>query len=139
MSKMGNMKKVMRMAGVGLVMTLGGCATMGSMYSSCDQKSASFAEAASCTKTALKEDSRYGFHGGYIRYANRAIAALDVLEEKVAAGAMTEKEARYNMQEVLASMQTQIASDVNAINASSSRTIRTNCTTFGSTTNCTSR
>lgn len=118
-----------------------GCATTGSMYSACDQKSEKFSEVTACTKAALKADSRYGFHNGYIAYANRAMAALDVMDEKVAAGQMTEKEARYNMQEILASQQREIAAQVNAINASmpSKKTLRTNCTTYGSTTNCTSR
>ena len=121
--------------------SIAGCASTQSMYSACDQKSEKFSEVAACTKAALKADSRYGFHNGYIAYANRAIAALDVMDEKVAAGQMTEKEARYNMQEILASQQREIAAQVNAINASmpSKTTIRTNCTTYGSTTNCTSR
>lgn len=82
---------------------------MSSMYSECDSKNKVFSDVAACTKDALKADSRYGYHNGYIGYANRAIAALDVLDEKVTAGKMTEKEARYNMQEILASMQAQIA------------------------------
>lgn len=121
--------------------TIAGCASMGSMYSTCDQKSDKFSEVAACTKTALKADSRYGFHNGYIAYANRAMAAMDVMDEKVTAGAMTEKEARYKMQEILASMQREIAAQVNAINASmpTNSTVRTNCTTYGSNTSCTSR
>ncbi len=69
------------------------------------------------------------------------MAALDVMDEKVAAGQMTEKEARYNMQEILASQQREIAAQVNAINASmpARTTVRTNCTTYDSNTNCTSR
>ncbi len=121
------------------VVVLGGCATMGSMYSTCDQQNQRFSDVASCTKAAIKADSRYGFHNGYIGYANRAMSGLDVLDEKVTARTMTEKEARYNMQEILASMQRQVAADVNAISMPAKSTVRTNCTTVGSNTSCTSR
>lgn len=118
-----------------------GCASMGSMYSACDQKNKKFSDVSVCTKTALKADSRYGFHNGYIAYANRAMAALDMIDEQVASGQMTEKEAHYKMQELLASMQREIAAEVDAIIASmpARKTIRTNCTTYGSVINCTSR
>ncbi len=43
-----------------------GCASTQSMYSACDQKSERFTEVAACTKAALRADSRYGFHSGYI-------------------------------------------------------------------------
>lgn len=121
--------------------TIAGCASMGSMYSTCDQKSDKFSEVAACTKAALKADSRYGFHNGYIAYANRAMAAMDVMDEKVTTGTMTEKEARYKMHEILASMQSEIVAQVNAINAATptKTTVRTNCTTYGSNTSCTSR
>lgn len=124
-----------------LALTVSGCATMGSMYSDCDSKNKVFTDVAVCTKSALKADSRYGFHNGYISYANRAMAALDVLDEKVTAGAMTEKEGRYKMQEILASMQSQVAAEVNAINASSpsKSTVRTTCNISGSTADCISR
>lgn len=126
--------------GFSILLALGGCSTMGTMYSSCDQKNERFSEVAACTKTALKSDSRYGFHNGYIGYANRAMAALDMLDEKVTSGVIGEKEARYKMQEILASMQTQIASEVNAIDVPSSRSaVRTNCTAIGSSISCTSR
>lgn len=126
--------------GLALLLALGGCSSMGTMYSSCDQRNERFSEVAVCTKTALKSDSRYGFHNGYIGYANRAMAALDMLDEKVTSGTMSEKEARYKMQEILASMQAQIASEVNAIDVPSTRsTIRTNCTAIGSSISCTSR
>jgi hypothetical protein len=120
---------------------IAGCASMGSIYSTCDQKSDKFSDVAVCTKAALRADSRYGFHNGYIAHANRAMAALDFLDEKVTTGAITEKEARYKMQEILASMQREIAAQVNAINAStpSNTSVRTNCTTYGSNTNCVSR
>jgi len=123
------------------VAAITGCASMGSMYSTCDQKSDKFSEVTACTKTALRADSRYGFHNGYIGYANRAMAAMDVMDEKVTAGTMTEKEARYKMQEILASMQREVAAQVNAINASipTNTTVRTHCTTYGSNTSCTSK
>jgi hypothetical protein len=123
------------------MIAISGCASMSSMYSTCDQKSDKFSAVAACTKTALKADSRYGFHNGYIAYANRVMAAMDVMEEKVAAGSMTEKEARYNMQEILASMQREVAAEVNAMNASMpvNKTVRTNCTSYGSNVSCTSR
>lgn len=134
------MKNVFHVVGVSLTFVLGGCASMGSMYSNCDQKNERFSDVATCTKAALKDDSRYGFHNGYIRNADQAMAALDMLDEKVSAGAMTEKEARYKMREILALMRAQTAAEVNAINASSTNiTVRTNCTTYGSNTTCTSR
>lgn len=118
-----------------------GCASMGSMYATCDQKNDRFSEVATCTKAALKADSRYGFHNGYITFANRAMAAIDVMEERVVAGTISEREARYKMHELLASMQREIAAQVNAINASMpiNSTVKTNCTTYGSNTSCTSR
>lgn len=133
------MKNMFCVVGVSLALILGGCASMGSMYATCDQSNERFSDVASCTKAALKADSRYGFHNGYIRYANRAMAAVDVLDEKVAARTVSEKEARYQMHEILAAMQSQIAAEVAAIDVPTKSTVRTNCTSYGSTINCTSR
>lgn len=124
--------------------TLSGCATVTSMYADCESKYRLFAEVTQCTKLALKSDSRYSFHKGYQSNANRATAALDFLEEKVTTGAMSEKEARFRVQEILAAMRAQDMAEFEAITTNNpafqrSPTVRTNCTTFGGTTNCTSR
>ena len=104
---------------------------MSTMYSTCDQPGRGFIEVSDCTKSAIKADSRYSWMPAYQDQANRAIAGLDMLAEKVAAGAMTEKEARYHMQELLASMRQETAAKVNAINAATqgqqSGRVRTNC------------
>lgn len=126
------------------VVALSGCATVTSMYSDCDSKYQVFADVAQCTKSALKSDSRYSFHKGYQANANRASSALDYLEEKVATGAMSEKEARFKVQEILAAMRAQDMAEFEAITANNpafqrSPTVRTTCNTFGGTTNCTSR
>jgi hypothetical protein len=118
-----------------------GCATMESMYSKCDQSNAKFSEVSICTKATLKADSRYNWHMGYVAYVNRAIAAMEVMEERVTAGTLSDKEARYNTQEILASMQREIKADANAISSSiaANKSIKTNCTAYGSNTSCTSR
>lgn len=124
--------------------TLSGCATVTSMYAECESRHQPFADVSQCTKSALRSDSRYGFHKGYQANANRAVAALDYLEEKVAAGAMSEKEARFRVQEILAAMRAQDNAEFEAITANNpafqrSPTVRTTCSTVGGTTNCTSR
>lgn len=113
---------------------------MDNMYSSCNEQHASFKGVAECTATALRADSRYSFHNGYISNANRVIAALDVLEERIASGRISEKEARYQVQELLAQMHAQVVAEVNSINAATQRGqgVQTRCTTVGTRTNCTS-
>lgn len=127
------------LASISVIVLLSGCASVSSMYSDCDSKNQRFSDIATCTKSALKADSRYGFHKGYQASANRAMANLDFLEEKVAAGAMTEKEARFRVQELLAAMRSQDMAEFAAIQASQQPTIKTRCTTLGGITNCTSK
>lgn len=135
----------MRLIILAAATVISGCAQMGTMYSACDQQHDRFADVSACTKAAIKADSRYSFHNGYISNANRAMAAMDMLEEKVTSGSMTDKEARYQMHELMAQMQAQIAAQVNAINSATqsqqTKPIRTNCQidSYTNTARCVSR
>lgn len=135
--------KIFSYAFISLI-ALSGCATVTSIYASCESRYQRFTDVTQCTKSALKADSRYGFHKDYQTNANRASSALDFLEEKVTAGAITEKEARFRVQEILAAMRAQDMAEFEAITVNNpafqrSPTIRTNCNTVGGYTNCTSR
>ena len=126
-----------------IVLLLAGCASMDRMYSSCEQQHQRFADVSECAKQKITSDSRYGFHNGYIAYANRSISTLNMLEEKVESGAMTEREARYQMSELMAAMRAETAARVNAINASTQANtpVRTTCriNQYTNTANCVSR
>lgn len=129
---------------IAFVVTLSSCATATSLYSDCDSRYRAFSEVAHCTRLALKADSRYSFHKGYQANANMASAALDYLEEKVAAGTMPESEARFRMQEILTAIRAQDMARFQAVTANnpafqSSPTVRTTCNTIGGVARCVSK
>lgn len=103
-----------RLSTCAAVFVLAGCATTASIFNDCDAKSRQFSEVAECTVAALKADTRYSFHKGYQASANRAIAALNYLDESVSNGTLTERQARYQAQEVLASIRAQERADFEA-------------------------
>lgn len=93
-------------------LVLSGCANIGTMYTNCDAEGRKFAEVSACTKAAMRQKSDIPDPQ---RYAARTVAALDLLEERLAQGEITEKQARYQFEEFLARLKAQHDAEFDAI------------------------
>ena len=119
-----------------LVLSISGCATVGSYQSACEQEYSKLSDIVACLKKKIASDSRASMK----RDARVKLYLLkaDQLVQYVQQGKLSEIDARVALQELYVRLKRDEQAEIQDIIANLPKRTNANCRSFGASVNCTS-
>lgn len=127
------MKSVFALMGLALA----GCTTVGSIQADCQKSTSTFGAMAQCIDARLSQEGRLARHPSVQLYSLKT----KQLAQRVESGKISDLDARVELQQLFVQLQKQEDDDTDVLITvpAQNRPMRTNCTTYGNSTSCTSR
>lgn len=115
-----------------------GCANVGTMQSACNKTTSTFPDMVRCVDDAIAQDGRMSRNPRIELYRLRAAQLARRVEQKQ----IDDLDARVELQQLHVKLRSDELAEINSDDGlipQMKSTVRTNCTTYGSNTSCTSR